>query len=88
MKDNIDFFQIKTLIKKQWKERVVYPFKNRTFDFFGLILKLVLLGAFIACFVVFFQKFAEIYVDFQCRVKDKSRIFWLRGHGNFQCNAD
>lgn len=61
MKDRIDFFLVKSLLKKHLTE-YSNGFKKGNFDVVGFIMKLVLVGAFIAIFVIFYGRFAEIYM--------------------------
>lgn len=61
MKDKIDFRVLGALLKKQRQERAV-AFRKGNFDVVGFTLRIVLVLALIAVFVIFFGKFLDIYL--------------------------
>lgn len=62
MKEKIDFSLIKSLLRKQAIERT-YGYKRGNFDIVGFILRLLIIAAFMAVFIIFFGKFAGIYTQ-------------------------
>lgn len=59
--EKIDFSLVKSILKKQMQEKTS-AFKKGNFDFVGFCLRIVLVVAFVAVFVVFFGKFSDIYL--------------------------
>lgn len=62
MRDKLDLRLVRTLLKKQWIERT-YGYKRGNFDIVGFILRLLLIAAFMAVFIIFFGKFTDIYIS-------------------------
>ena len=62
MKDKIDFSLVRALLRKQRQERH-FAYAKGNFDALGFFLRLVLVGIFVAVFVVFFGQFMEIYLQ-------------------------
>ncbi len=61
MNDRIDFELVRTLLRKQRQERR-FIFSKGNFDAVGLLLRLLLVAAFVAIFIVYFGQFAGIYL--------------------------
>ena len=61
MKDKIDLRMVGTLLRKSGRERSA-AFKQRNFDLFGFFLRLVLIAAIVALFVLFFGRFCDVYL--------------------------
>lgn len=62
MKDKIDFRLLGALLRKQRQEQFSRIGKGK-FDFVGFGMRVVLILAFLVCFVVFFGRFLEIYLQ-------------------------
>lgn len=74
MKEKIDFSLIGALLKKQRIE-TIYPYRKGQFDVIGFLLKLILIGAIIALFAVFFGKFTDMFLKIR---QDGSYNFGIR----------
>ncbi len=61
MKDKVDFRLVRALLKKGNTERA-NAFKKGNFDAIGFIVRLVLAGILLAAFIVFYGKFADMYL--------------------------
>ena len=61
MRDRIDFRLLGALLKKNRRENTS-SFRKGNFDAVGFVMRLLLAGAFIAIFVIFFGKFVDMYL--------------------------
>lgn len=60
-REKINFRTVKALLRKEFEEKRSV-FKTGQFDIVGFILRIVLIGAMIALFVVFFGRFTGVYM--------------------------
>ena len=61
MKDRVDFSLVRSLLKKEETERA-NSFRKGNFDAIGFVMRLALAGILLAAFIVFYGKFADVYL--------------------------
>lgn len=78
MKDRFDFSLLGAILRKQRQERAS-SFKKGYFDLVGFIMRVALIAAFLIIFIVFFGKFAEIYMSVKTdgAFNEQARLFEL-----------
>lgn len=78
MKERIDFKLVKSLLKKLLIERA-YNFKRKNFDAVGFALRLLIVAACLAVFIIFYGRFVDIYASIKTdnALNPRLRVFEL-----------
>ncbi len=70
-KGGVNFRTVRALLRKNGQERRSM-FRAGQFDFFGFLLRILLIAAIVALFVMFFGRFVDVYVSI--KINDKTDV--------------